>query len=245
MITDSATQLGGVIFLYGVPNLAFVLFGGIFADRVDRLKLLIVTQTAVSLIIFVLATLTIGGLVAIWHLYVTMLLLGTLQAINMPSRMAIVSDLVQRDDLMNAVALNTAVMNSGRILGPALAGGLIEFFGIGPALYFNAACYLAGTVSLLLVRHVSPPVLAQPTTIIRDLLEGLRYYWKTPVVFTVITLGFAMGFFGMPYVQLLPAFAKEVLGQGAGGAGLLITGAGVGSLSAWHRWGTFGTRTGC
>ena len=230
VLTDSSSQLGLVIFLYGVPNLAFVLFGGIIADRVDRRKMLICTQAAVSAIIFILATLMVTDSIVIWHLYAATLLLGTLQAINMPARMAIVSDLVERDDLMNAVVLNSAVMNSGRILGPALAGGLIELYGIGVALYVNAFCYLISVVALVVVRHVSAIRPGRKTSILGDLFEGLRFYWKTPAVFTMITIGFAMGFFGMPYVQILPAFAKDVLGAGAGEAGLLITGAGVGSL---------------
>ena len=230
VLTDSSSQLGLVVFLYGVPNLAFVLFGGIIADRIDRRKMLIGTQTAVSAIIFILATLMVTDSIVIWHLYAATLLLGTLQAINMPARMAIVSDLVERDDLMNAVVLNSAVMNSGRILGPALAGGLIELYGIGAALYVNAFLYLISVVSLVVVRHVSAIRPGRKTSILGDLFEGLRFYWKTPAVFTMITIGFAMGFFGMPYVQILPAFAKDVLGAGAGEAGLLITGAGVGSL---------------
>jgi len=230
VLTDSSSQLGLVVFLYGVPNLAFVLFGGIIADRMDRRKMLIGTQAAVSAVIFILATLRVTDSVVIWHLYAATLLLGTLQAINMPARMAIVSDLVERDDLMNAVVLNSAVMNSGRILGPALAGGLIELYGIGFALYVNAFCYLISVVSLVVVRHVSALRPGRKTSILGDLLAGLSFYWKTPAVFTMITIGFAMGLFGMPYVQILPAFAKDVLGAGAGEAGLLITGAGGGSL---------------
>ncbi|SVC50295.1 uncharacterized protein METZ01_LOCUS303149, partial [marine metagenome] len=230
VLTDSSSQLGLVIFLYGVPNLAFVLFGGIIADRIDRRKMLISTQATVTVIIFILATLRTTDSVMLWHLYTATFFLGTLQAINMPARMAIVSDLVAREDLMNAVVLNSAVMNSGRILGPALAGGLIELFGIGVALYANAFCYLIGALALIMVRQTPSFRTEAKTSILADLFAGLRFYWKTPIVFTVITIGFAMGFFGMPYVQVLPAFAKDVLGSGAGEAGLLMTGAGAGSL---------------
>lgn len=229
-LTDSATQLGLVVFLYGIPNLTLVLFGGIFADRIDRRKLLVSSQAMVTVIVFALAVLTITGLVALWHIYVATFILGVLQALNMPSRMAIVADLVEREDIMNAVVLNSAVMNSGRILGPALAGGIIELTGIGPALYLNAGCYLAGTVCLWLIKGLPRGTIARKTAIMGDLLEGLRYFWSTPVAFTVIAIGFAFGFLGMPYVQVMPAFAREVLGVEAGGAGLLISAAGVGSL---------------
>ena len=230
VLTDSSSQLGLVIFLYGVPNLAFVLFGGIIADRTDRRKMLISTQAAVTAIIFILGILRATDSVMLWHLYSATFFLGTLQAINTPARLAIVSDLVDREDLMNAVVLNSAVMNSGRILGPALAGGLIELYGIDVALYVNASCYLVGVLSLIMVRQVPSSRPEAKTSILADLFDGLRFYWKTPVVFTAITIGFAMGLFGMPYQQVLPAFAKDVLGSGAGEVGLLMTGAGVGSL---------------
>ena len=103
-------------------------------DRIDRRMLLITSQGTVTLIVLVLATITITGLIDLWHIYLGSFILGTLQALNTPSRMAIVSDLVDREDLMNAVVLNSAMMNSGRILGPALAGGIIEFVDIGSAL---------------------------------------------------------------------------------------------------------------
>ncbi len=230
VITDSASQLGLVFFLYGIPNLTFVLFGGIFADRIDRRKLLISSQALVTLIILGLATLTMTNLVAMWHLYAVTFLLGTLQALNMPSRMAIVADLVDREDIMNAVSLNSAVMNSGRIFGPAVAGGLIELTDISAALYLNGGCYLVGTACLLLVRSGLQQQVARDTTILRDLREGLDYFFKTPVTLMIIGLGFAFGFFGMPYLRVMPAFAKETLDVGAGGAGVLIAAAGVGSL---------------
>ena len=131
---------------------------------------------------------------------------------------------------MNAVVLNSAVNSTGRILGPALAGWVIELTGIGPALYFNASCYLVATLCLLFIKGVSQGKMAGGTAMLQDLLVGLRYFWASPVAFTVIGIGFAFGFFGMPYAQVMPAFAKEVLGVGAAGAGLLITAVGVGSL---------------
>ncbi len=230
-LTNSASSMGFMIFLYGVPTLAFVLFGGAFADRFDRRGLLMLTQTLVAILILGLAVFQTAGLVALWHTYVVAFVLGTLQAINTPARLAIVRDLVDRDDLMNAVLLNSAVMNSGRILGPALAGFVIELAGITPALYLAAGCFGLGTVTLLMVHRAPLPARDRDSTILSELWGGLRYCWSNPVTFTVIGIGFAFGFFAMPYTQLLPAFSKLVLGTGAGGAGLLITGAGIGSLS--------------
>ncbi len=230
-LTDSASRMGFMIFLYGIPTLGFVLFGGTFADRFDRRVLLMLTQALVGVLVLGLAVLQTAGLVVLWHTYAAAFVLGTLQAINTPARLAIVRDLVDQDDLMNAVVLNSAVMNSGRIIGPAVAGGVIELAGITPALYLAAVCFGIGTVTLLLVHPAPMPSRGARPNILAELWGGLRYCWSNPVTFTVIGIGFAFGFFAMPYAQLLPAFAKLALNTGAGGAGLLMTGAGIGSLS--------------
>ena len=188
-LTDSASRMGFMIFLYGMPTLGFVLFGGIFADRFDRRGLLMLTQALVGLLVLGLAVLETAGLVALWHIYAAAFVLGTLQAINTPTRLAIVRDLVDRDDLMNAVVLNSAVMNSGRILGPALAGGVIELAGVTPALYLAAGCFCVGTVTLLMVRRVPLAARDRRSTILSELWGGLRYCWSNPVTFTVIALG--------------------------------------------------------
>ena len=230
-LTNSASRMGFMVLLYGVPTLGFVLFGGIFADRFDRRFLLMATQILVAFLVLGLAVLETAGQVALWHIYVAAFFLGLLQAINTPARLAIVSDLVDREDLMNAVVLNSAVMNSGRIMGPALAGVVIEFAGIDVALYLAAGCFLVGTGTLLMVRRVPQTArTGRRPTILSDLAVGVKYCWNTPVTFTVIGIGFAFGFFAMPYSQVLPAFAKQVLDAGAGHAGLLMSGAGVGSL---------------
>ena len=230
-LTDSASRMGFMIFLYGTPTLGFVLFGGTFADRFDRRGLLMLTQSLVAALVLGIAVLETAGLVALWHVYASAFILGTLQAINTPARLAIVRDLVDRDDLMNAVVLNSAVMNSGRILGPAVAGAVIELTDIAPALYLAGGFFCVGTATLLLVRRVPSAARDERSSILSDLWGGLRYCWSNPVTFTVIGIGFAFGFFAMPYAQLLPAFARMVLDTGAGGAGLLMTGAGLGSLS--------------
>ena len=231
-LTNSTSQLGLTIFFYGIPNLTLVLFGGIFADRINRRKLLLFSQFGVTVIMFGMATLTVTGLVAVWQIFAASFILGALHAINMPTRLAMVVNLVERDDIMNAVVLNAAVMNAGRIIGPATAGFIIDLTDIGPALFVNAACYLAAASCVLLIRNFKQDTPERRTDILRALRDGLAYFARTPVVFTVIGMGFAFGFFGMPHVQVMPAFAREALNATAGEAGLLITAAGVGSLAA-------------
>ena len=229
-VTDSSYQLGWVIFAYGVPTFLFVLAGGIIADRADRLKLLISTRVAVSVLVLALASLKITALLEIWHIYVIAILLGTVQGLNMPARMAVIGDLVDRKDMMNAVALHSMVNQTGQIVGPALAGGIIELAGMGAALLINAGLYLSGIVFLSLINGLPPRTTILKKEVFRDLQAGMRCVCSTPVLYTVIGLGLLFTFFGMAYRQVLPAFTQEVLDVGAGGTGLLWLGAGLGSM---------------
>ena len=229
-ITGSSYQLGLVVFVYGIPNLAFAMLGGIIADRADRLRLVIATSLVVSVLVLALAILKITGLVEIWHVYAIMFLLGTVQALNMPARFALLADLVERGDMLNAVALHTMVTQIGQMIGPALAGGVIELAGIGPALLLNGGLFLAGIVFLLWIKDLPSREPAPKTTMLGDLRAGFQRIWSTPVLYTIIGIAVAFAFFGMSHRLLLPAFTIEVLDVGAGGTGMLLLGAGLGSL---------------
>ena len=231
-LTGSTSQLGLTIFFYGIPNLTLVLFGGIFADRINRKKLLLFSQFGVTAIMFLMASLTVTGLVAVWQIFAASFILGALHAINMPTRLAMVVNLVEREDIMNAVVLNAAVMNAGRIIGPAVAGFIIDFTDLGPALFVNAGCFLAAAACILMIRNFSQDTPDSRRNILGDLRDGLAYFGRTPVVYTIVGIGFTFGFFGMPHMQVMPAFAREVLSASAGEAGLLMTAAGIGSLAA-------------
>ena len=230
-LTNSPAQLGLVIAIYGAPNLALLMFGGIFADRVDRRWMLFYSQTIVAALIFGAATLTLYQLISIWHIYSIAFILGTIQGVNMPARMAIVPDLVGRDDILNATSLNMAVFNTGRIMGPSLAGWIIQHVGMGHALYFNALCYALGCVCLLMMSGVESRSQNKDANMLRDFWAGIKYVAMTPIAFTMVGMSFAFGFFGAAYVQVLPAFGKEVLRLNADGAGFLLTVAGIGSLA--------------
>lgn len=229
-VTGSSVQLGLVAFIYGTPNLLFSMLGGIIADRSDRLRLLISTRFGVSVLVLALAIMKIFGVLEIWHVYVIMFLLGTVQALNNPARQALVADLVERKDMMNAVALHTMVNQSGQIVGPALAGGIIELAGTGPALLVNAGMYLAGIFFLFLIKDLPPRAPGPKASLVGDLLSGLRHIRSTPVLYTIIGMALAFTFFAMSYRQVLPAFTRDMLDVGAGGTGLLWLSAGLGSL---------------
>ena len=231
-LTGSTSQLGLTVFFYGIPNLTLVLFGGIFADRVNRKKLLLFSQFGVTSIMFVVATLTVMDLIAVWQIFAASFLLGTLHAFNMPTRLAMVVNLVEREDIMNAVVLNAGVMNAGRIIGPALAGFVIDLVDTGAALFLNACFFLAAASCVLMIRNFKQDTPERRRDIMGALRDGLVYFWKTPLALTIIGIGFSFGFFGMPHVQVMPAFAREVLSASAAEAGLLITAAGIGSLVA-------------
>ncbi|MDA0768997.1 MAG: hypothetical protein BZY79_00630 [SAR202 cluster bacterium Casp-Chloro-G4] len=229
-LTNSASQLGLVIFLYGLPNLSMLLFGGIFADRVDRRLMLVYSQMAVTALVLLAATLTLLQLISIWHIYGIALVLGVIQGINMPARISIVADLVPREDILNATSLNMAVFNTGRIIGPSIAGGIIDYVGLGHALFINAALYAMGVLFLLMMSGVPSKTARNHGNLLIGLWEGVRYTAVTPIAYSLVGLSFAFGFFGAAYIQVLPAFAKDVLRVNASGAGWLISASGIGSL---------------
>jgi len=229
-ITDSSRQLGLVIFAFGLPHLLFAMLGGIIADRANRLKLLITTRFYVSALIFAIAILRITDLLEVWHIYAIVSLLGTIQALNMPARQAIVPDLVDREDMMNAIALHTMVNQTGQIMGPAAAGGLIELVGIGPTLLVNAGLYLSGIGFMFFIRGLPTRPASEKASVLADLRAGLQCIRSTPVLYTVIGMTLALAFFVLSYRQVMPAFTKDVLDGGPGGTGLLLLAAGLGSL---------------
>ena len=229
-LTGSASRMGFAIFLFGMTGLVVVSFTGTFADRFDRRNVCIVTQALVALFLTCLAVLGSTDRIALWHLYVGVVLMASSSAFNAPARAALVPDLVDRGDVMNAVLLNAAVMNAGRVIGPLVGGVVIEFAGIGPALYMAAGLYGIASLTLLMVRRVSRTVSVRKTSFVADLLTGIRYCWSNPVTFTVIAIGFIFGFFGLPYILVMPAFASQVLEANAGQVGVLMSGAGIGSL---------------
>jgi predicted MFS family arabinose efflux permease len=229
-LTDSGSQLGLVIFLYGLPNLILMPLAGIAADRLDRRQFLIISQTVVTLVIVLLATLTITNSVTMWHVYIVATILGAIQGFLMPAGMAIVADLVERDDILNANSLNSAVFNGTRILAPSVAGVIVEFAGIGEALYVNAACSGLTVVHLWTMQKVRSHDSAAEANVLGNLMDGLKFTARTPVVFSIVGMGFAFGLFGAAYLQILPAFAKDVLSLDAAGAGLLLSASGAGSL---------------
>ena len=229
-LTGSKTQLGVVLFFYGVPNVGLLVVGGVIADRFDRKRLLMAIQATVGCLIAALAALYAAGLVQIWHIYAVGAALGVLQALNQPARVTLLSDLVEEGALLDAVASFNLAVHLGRIGGPPVIGLVIDTFGIAVSLYLNASLY---ALSILCLSRLRPMKRHNPggrDPLVRNFVDGFVEIRKAPVLLTVIVLACSFGGFGMSHLQVIPAFAREQLGSGASEAGLLLLASGIGSV---------------
>jgi len=221
-----------------LPVMVLGLFGGIVADVWPKRKTVIATQIAAGLLALALGGLDYFHVIAVWHVFVLAFLLGLVNAVDMPARQSFVVEMVGTDDVANAVALNSAVFNGARIVGPAIGGALILLFGTALCFIFNGLSYGAVVIGLLAMRsqELRPADrLAMPRSVAairKGLGEGLRYVWRTPVVLLAIgVIGF-VSTFGMNFNVILPVMAAGVLNVGPAGAGVLYASMGAGALTA-------------
>jgi len=236
-LTNDPIALGLVAAAQFTPVLFLGLFGGILADAVSKRKALVYTQVAAGLLALILGVLVLSGQVQVWHVFVLALGLGVVNSFDMPIRQSFVVEMVGRSDIGNAVALNSAVFNITRIIGPAIAGLTIAAIGIHPLFFINAVSYLAVVVSLILMR---PSELLLPTeravvernvrSVIDRLVEGLRYTRRDPQIFLAIAVLAVVSTFALNFQVLIPLVARDVLGGDADLYGFLMAATGVGSL---------------
>jgi MFS family permease len=230
-LTHSGTALGITIGLQFLPMLLFGLWGGVIADRYSKRALLIGTQASMGVLALVLGILDVTGVVEVWHVYALAFGLGLATAVDNPARQSFVVEMVGREDLPNAVGLNSATFNSARIVGPAIAGWLITLGGTGPVFLINAASYLAVIFGLFRMNvaelRIEPRVPREPG----QLREGLRYVWSRPELLLPITIVGFVGTFGLNFQMTTALFAKDVFGKGPEAFGLLTTALAVGSLA--------------
>jgi MFS family permease len=228
-LTGSALLLGSVGFASQIPVFLFAPLGGIAADRFNRRTIVIGTQTASMLLAFVLAALTLTNKVQVWHVFLLASLLGIVNAFDIPGRQSFLVDMVGRDDLMNAIALNSSMFNGARVIGPAIAGILVAKIGEGWCFFANAVSYIAVIVGLLLMR-VHTPVRAAGASPLEHMMEGFRFVNQTAPIRALLMLLGVVSLVGMPYVVLMPIFADQILHGGARGLGILMGATGVGAL---------------
>lgn len=229
-LTGSPLALGVVGFFSSVPVLFFSLWGGVMADRLPKRNLLVITQAAAMVQAFVLAGLTLTGQVQVWHIMLLAFTLGSVNSIEMPTRQAFVVEMVGKDKLMNAIALNSSLYSATRIIGPAVAGVMVATLGEGPAFFINGVSFLAVIAGLLLMRLDAVPSPNRHESAWNNLREGLRYTFRQPLILTLVALVAVASMFVMPYAFLMPVFAKDILGVGAQGLGTLMAAAGLGTL---------------
>ena len=228
-MTGSSLKLGAVGFASQIPVFLVAPFGGIAADRSHRQRLVIATQTASMILAGILAWLTLTGRVQVWHVFVLAALLGVVNAFDIPGRQSFLVDMVGKEDLMNAIALNSSMFNGARVIGPAVAGILVAKIGEGWCFAANAISYVAVIVGLFMMRvHCAPR--AASSSPIEDIVEGFRWVNSTRVIRALLTLLGLISLVGMPYTVLMPVFADRILHGGARGLGILMGATGVGAL---------------
>ena len=228
-LTKSALLLGSVGFASQIPVFLVAPLGGITADRVNRQRLVIATQISSMILAGILAWLTLSGRVQVWHIFALASLLGIVNAFDIPGRQSFLVDMVGKEDLMNAIALNSSMFNGARVIGPAIAGILVARIGEGWCFAANSISYVAVIVGLWLM-HVHSAPRASKHSPIEDIIEGFRWVNHTRVIRALLLLIGLVSLVGMPYTVLMPIFADRILHGGARGLGILMGATGVGAL---------------
>jgi MFS family permease len=229
-LTNSPLLLGLTGLTFAAPTIALTLLGGVIADRADRRRIMILSQSASALNFFLLATLVVSGWIALWHVMAVAFVSGCVRAFDRPSRMALLPQMVPQEDIANAVAVGGTIWQLNRLVGPALAGMLIYLIGIGPTYYF---CFGASLVAVCLWLGISLTTQSGgPATggVLQHMAEGLNFIRKNEIYFMFITLIFFNSAFGMSYLILMPVFARDVLDVGSQGFGFLQSFGGAGAL---------------
>ncbi|HEV2387010.1 MAG TPA: MFS transporter [Candidatus Acidoferrales bacterium] len=230
-LTGSSLLLGTVAFASQIPVFVLAPAGGIFADRFSRHRIVITTQTAMMLQAGAFAWLTLSGRIRVWEIVVLSVLLGVANAFDIPARQAFLIEMVDRETLMNAIALNSSMFNAARVAGPAVAGILVAAIGEGWCFFANAISYIAVIVGLLLMRLEKRYERQQTGSPVENVVEGFRFARSTAPVWALLLLVGLVSLVAMPYTVLMPIFADRVLHGGARGLGLLMGATGIGALA--------------
>jgi predicted MFS family arabinose efflux permease len=229
-LTHSPAFLGYVGFASGVPFWMLTLFGGVVSDRMQRRHLLLITQTAMMILAFILAALTFLDRIEPWHIVVLAFGVGVANAFDTPARHAFVVELVERENLSNAIALNSIMMNLATAIGPSIAGVTYAILGPGWCFMINGVSFIAVISALLMIQLKPQPLRTLKGTAFEDLKEGLHYIVSHPVIRILIVVVMVTTLFGMSFVTLMPAWAVNVLRGDSKTNGFLQSARGVGSL---------------
>jgi len=231
-LTGSAMVLGLMGFTTQIPMFVFSPIAGVCADRMNRYRLVIATQSCAMIQALMLAVLTLSGALEVWHLYVLSFFLGLINAFDMPIRHSFIVELIEnRADLGNAIALNSFLFNGARLVGPSAAGLLLGMTSEGTCFLINGISFLAVLLALLSMRIKARELPGRKGSVVSDLKEGFAYVRSfMPIRNILLNLAF-MSFIGMPYSVLLPVFAKDILKGGPGTLGFLMAASGLGAIA--------------
>jgi MFS family permease len=230
-ITHSPFLLGMVGFAGQFPMLILTPLAGVLSDRWQRRRVLVITQILAMLQALTLAGLTLSGRIQVWHLMVLAIFLGAVNSFDMPTRQAFTLEMISRkEDLANAIALNSSVFNASRLIGPTIAGILIALVGEGTCFLINGISYMAVIAALLAMRLAPTRTRASEKKFLQDLQAGVRYAFGFLPIRNILLLLALISLVGMPYTVLMPVFAKDILRGGPNTLGFLMAGAGVGAL---------------
>ena len=228
-ITNSAFWVGFIAAVGSIPTLLFSLFGGVIVDRLPKKEILIFTQVASMILALVLGTLTVLNIITLWEIAVLSFVLGTVNALDFPARQAFIPEIVERDQIQSAIALNSATFNGARVIGPAIAGVTIAIIGTGGTFILNGISYIAAIIGLYFIktlvqkaRHHLHPLLA--------IKEGLAYSFKHPDIRTLMILISIVSVFGWSYMTITPVLARDTFHVGPTGLGYLFVAGGLGAL---------------
>jgi MFS family permease len=231
-LTGSAFLLGVVGFAGQIPAFLLAPFAGVLTDRWNRYHILIATQVLAMIQALVLALLFFIGAIEVWHIILLAIFMGFINAFDMPARQAFVVEMVEKkEDLGNAIALNSSMVNSARLLGPSVAGVLIAATNEGTCFLINGLSYLFVIVSLLMMKVTPRKISVRDTQVFRGLKEGFSYAFGFAPIRAILLLLALVSFMGMPYTVLMPVFAKEILHGGSHTFGFLMGASGIGALS--------------
>jgi MFS family permease len=229
-LTKSSLLLGVVGFAGQIPVFVLAPLGGMAADRWNRHRVVIGTQAASMVLAFALAALTYSNIVRVWEIALLAALLGAVNAFDIPARQAFLIDMVGREDLMNAIALNSSMFNGARVIGPAIAGLLVAWKGEAWSFFANGASYIAVIIGLLMMKLGPLKQAAAKTKPLEHILEGFRYVEATKPILALLLLIGLVSLVAVPYTILMPVFADRILHGGARGLGILMGATGIGAL---------------
>lgn len=231
-LTGSAAYLGVITFINGVPAWLLMMYGGLIADRIPKRTLMIITQTAMMVLAFIMAALVFTNVVAPWHIAVLAFLLGVANAFDAPARQSFVIELVDREYMTNAIALNATMFNTGTVIGPAIAG--ITYAAFGPAWCFtiNGISFIAVIIGLALMKLKAVPQIQIRRNALAEIKEGIQYVAKNKIIRGLIAYYGFLATFGFGLVALMPVWAVSVLHGDVTTNGYLLSARGIGSLAA-------------